>query len=70
MAYQKTRNFERLSFLYLITGGLDKLARMQGIAAKRGDPMSRFHNALYSGDVKGRIDVLREVGMRKCSNSP
>jgi coatomer protein complex subunit alpha (xenin) len=38
---------------------------MQGIAAKRGDPMSKFHNALYTGDVKGRIAVLREVGMRK-----
>ena len=26
-AYQKTKNFERLSFLYLITGNLDKLAK-------------------------------------------
>jgi hypothetical protein len=28
--------------------------------------MSKFHNALYTGDVKTRISVLREVGMRKC----
>lgn len=40
---------------------------MQNIANARGDPMSRFHNALYAGDVKGRIDVLRDVGMRKFS---
>jgi len=36
---------------------------MQNIANARGDPMSRFHNALYAGDVEGRIEVLRDVGM-------
>ena len=36
---------------------------MQKIADARGDPMSRFHNALFAGDVPGRIAVLREVGM-------
>ena len=36
---------------------------MQKIADARGDPMSRFHNALYAGDVMGRISVLRDVGM-------
>lgn len=38
---------------------------MQKIADARGDPMSRFYNALYAGDVAGRIAVLREVGLRK-----
>jgi coatomer protein complex subunit alpha (xenin) len=37
---------------------------MQKIAEARGDPMSRFHNALYVGDVRSRIAVLREVGLR------
>jgi hypothetical protein len=37
---------------------------MQKIAEARGDPMSRFHNALYAGDVRSRIAVLREVGLR------
>ncbi|KIJ04715.1 hypothetical protein PAXINDRAFT_104048 [Paxillus involutus ATCC 200175] len=36
---------------------------MQKIADARGDPMSRFHNALYAGDVQGRIAVLRDVGL-------
>ncbi|KAG9313406.1 stabilization of polarity axis-domain-containing protein, partial [Chiua virens] len=36
---------------------------MQKIAAARGDPMSRFHNALYAGDVQARIAVLRDVGL-------
>jgi coatomer protein complex subunit alpha (xenin) len=39
---------------------------MQKIADARGDPMSRFQNALYAGDVEGRISVLREVGMCAC----
>ncbi|KIJ61628.1 hypothetical protein HYDPIDRAFT_31228 [Hydnomerulius pinastri MD-312] len=62
-AYQQTKNFDRLSFLYLATGSTDKLSKMQKIADARGDPMSRFHNALYAGDVQGRIAVLREVGL-------
>ncbi len=63
-AYQQTKNFDRLSFLYLATGSTDKLVKMQKIAEARGDPMSRFHNALYVGDVRSRIAVLREVGLR------
>jgi hypothetical protein len=42
---------------------------MQKIADARADPMSRFHNALYAGDVLGRIAVLRDVGLRKCNCS-
>ncbi|KDR80106.1 hypothetical protein GALMADRAFT_242343 [Galerina marginata CBS 339.88] len=62
-AYQQTKNFDKLSFLYLATGSKDKLSKMQKIADARGDPMSRFHNALYAGDVEGRISVLRDVGL-------
>ncbi|KDQ13419.1 hypothetical protein BOTBODRAFT_33724 [Botryobasidium botryosum FD-172 SS1] len=62
-AYQRTKNFERLSFLYLATGSTDKLNKMQKIAEIRGDQMSKFHNALYAGDVLGRIAVLRNVGL-------
>ena len=68
-AYQQTKNFDRLSFLYLATGSKDKLSKMQNIANARGDPMSRFHNALYAGDVEGRIEVLRDVGMCKSLSS-
>ncbi|EIW68332.1 hypothetical protein TREMEDRAFT_39829 [Tremella mesenterica DSM 1558] len=61
-AYQKTKNFDKLSFLYLVTGNLQKLGMMQVIAAKRGDNMSRFQNSLYLGDVKSRVAILRETG--------
>ena len=62
MAYQKTKDFERLSFLYLITGNTEKLAKMLRIAEMRGDVMGRFHNALYLGDVGERVKVLKEQG--------
>ncbi|KAG8992071.1 hypothetical protein FRB95_004072 [Tulasnella sp. JGI-2019a] len=62
-AYQRTKQFDRLSFLYLAVGATDKLSKMQVIAEKRGDAMSKFHNALYSGDVRARIAVMRDVGM-------
>lgn len=38
---------------------------MQKIALSRADPMSRFHNALYAGDVVNKIQVLRDVGLCK-----
>ena len=62
-SYQKTKNFERLSFLYLITGSLDKLAKMLKIAEMRNDTMGAFHNALYLGDVKERVKLLSEAGI-------
>ena len=62
-SYQKTKNFERLSFLYLITGNVEKLGKMLKIAEMRNDIMGRFHNALYLGDVRARIRILEEAGV-------
>jgi coatomer protein complex subunit alpha (xenin) len=61
-SYQKTKNFERLSFLYLITGNLEKLQKMLKIAEMRQDVMGRFQNALYLGNVRERIRILEETG--------
>jgi coatomer protein complex subunit alpha (xenin) len=66
MAYQRVKNFDRLSFLYLSTGNIEKLRNMQKIAEIRNDNMSRFHNSLYLGDVEERIKLLKEVG--QCIN--
>lgn len=63
MAYQRTKNFDRLSFLYLITGNAEKLSKMAKIAEMRNDHMSRFHNAIYMGDAASRVAVLRDVGL-------
>lgn len=63
MAYQKLRQFDKLSFLYLCTGDSEKLARMAKISEHRGDATSRFQNSLYLGDVMSRIDMLKEIDM-------
>lgn len=60
--YQRTKNFERLSFLYLITGQTDKLRKMLKIAESRGDTMGQFQNALYLGDVQERVSILEAAG--------
>lgn len=59
---QMTKDFDRLSFLYLITGNTGKLRKMLRIAEIRNDVMARFHNALYLGDVKERVRVLESSG--------
>lgn len=65
MCYQKLKQFEKLSFLYLCTGDNSKLARMAKIAEHRGDYTSRFHNALYLGDVEDRVQMLKEIDLCK-----
>lgn len=67
MTYQKQRQFDKLSFLYLCTGDQGKLVRMAKISEHRGDATSRFQNSLYLGDVKGRIEMLKEIDMCKSS---
>jgi coatomer protein complex subunit alpha (xenin) len=62
IVYQKTKNFDRLSFLYLTIGDRQKLTKMHKIAMTRKDPMSRYHNALYLGNVTDQIHILVEAG--------
>ncbi|EEF32873.1 coatomer alpha subunit, putative [Ricinus communis] len=61
-AYQRTKNFERLSFLYLITGNLEKLSKMLKIAEVKNDVMGQFHNALYLGEIQERVKILENAG--------
>lgn len=61
MTYQKLRNFDKLSFLYLATGDQEKLQRMAKIAEHRGDMTSRFQNSLYLGDVESQIEMFKEI---------
>jgi coatomer subunit alpha len=63
MTYQKLRNFDKLSFLYLCTGDEEKLQRMAKIAEHRGDFTARFQNALYLGDVESRIQMFKEIDL-------
>ena len=62
MCYQRTKNFDKLSFLYLITGNLEKLRKMTKIAEIRKDSSGQFQNSLYLGDVEERVKVLKQCG--------
>ncbi|KAI3588207.1 coatomer WD associated region-domain-containing protein [Fusarium oxysporum f. sp. albedinis] len=63
MCYQKLKQFDKLSFLYLATGNQSRLARMAKIAEHRGDFTSRFQNALYLGEVEDRIQMFKEIDL-------
>eukprot|EP00123_Amoebidium_parasiticum_P013063 comp21742_c0_seq1/m.30782 comp21742_c0_seq1/g.30782 ORF comp21742_c0_seq1/g.30782 comp21742_c0_seq1/m.30782 type:complete len:1239 (-) comp21742_c0_seq1:244-3960(-) len=63
MAYQRMKNFERLSFLYLITGHTDKLRKMLKIAELRKDLHSLVHNSLYTGNVEDRVRALASANL-------
>lgn len=59
MAYQRTKDFSKLTFLYLITGNLEKLRKMMKIAEVRRDLGKQYQIALLLGDVQERIKVLK-----------
>jgi coatomer protein complex subunit alpha (xenin) len=62
MSYQRTKDFDRLSFLYMLTGDTEKLRKMLKISNMRNDIMGRYHNALFLGDAAERVAVLEESG--------
>ncbi|CAN8104809.1 unnamed protein product [Discula destructiva] len=62
MCYQKLKQFDKLSFLYLTTGDQSKLARMAKIAEHRGDFTSRFQNDLYLGE-QDRVQMFKEADL-------
>eukprot|EP00587_Corethron_hystrix_P000871 CAMPEP_0113310126 /NCGR_PEP_ID=MMETSP0010_2-20120614/7895_1 /TAXON_ID=216773 ORGANISM="Corethron hystrix, Strain 308" /NCGR_SAMPLE_ID=MMETSP0010_2 /ASSEMBLY_ACC=CAM_ASM_000155 /LENGTH=1128 /DNA_ID=CAMNT_0000165517 /DNA_START=777 /DNA_END=4163 /DNA_ORIENTATION=+ /assembly_acc=CAM_ASM_000155 len=62
MSYQKTKDFDRLSFLYMLTGNSENLKKMLKIATMRKDTMGRYNTALFLGDAAERVRVLEETG--------
>ncbi|NXH23106.1 COPA protein, partial [Bucco capensis] len=64
MCYQRTKNFDKLSFLYLLTGNLEKLRKMMKIAEIRKDMSGHYQNALYLGDVAERVRILKNCGQK------
>ncbi|XP_040579551.1 coatomer subunit alpha isoform X3 [Lepeophtheirus salmonis] len=64
VCYQRTKNFDKLSFLYLITGNLEKLRKMMKIAEIRKDTSAHFQTALYLGDVRERVKVLKNCDQK------
>lgn len=62
LCLQRTKDLERLAFLYVITGNFEKLAKVGKIAESRGNLGARFQIAMMLGDVEGRVSVLRDCG--------
>ena len=58
-AFFRARDFQRLTFLYLILGDSSKLQQLRGIAMSRGNVMGAFHASLLLGDVPARVAILR-----------
>ncbi|VDK23980.1 unnamed protein product [Anisakis simplex] len=56
MSYQRTKNFQKLAFLYVVTGNMDKLQKMMKIAQIRKDFHGQYETALYLGDIRERIN--------------
>lgn len=62
LVYQTQKLFDKLSFLYLITGDLSKLSRMESIAERRGDISSLILNTFYSDSAEKRGSVFAQSG--------
>ncbi|KAK7944327.1 hypothetical protein WMY93_000055 [Mugilogobius chulae] len=58
------QNFDKLTFLYLITGNLSKLRKMMKIAEIRKDMSGHYQAALYLGDVSERVRILKNCGQK------
>ncbi|CAI4305480.1 BGN_3a_G0007250.mRNA.1.CDS.1 [Saccharomyces cerevisiae] len=62
MIYQTQHSFDKLSFLYLVTGDVNKLSKMQNIAQTREDFGSMLLNTFYNNSTKERSSILAEGG--------
>ncbi|XP_067002871.1 coatomer subunit alpha [Anabrus simplex] len=62
MCYQRTKSFDKLSFLYLITGNLEKLRKMAKIAEIRKDSSGQYQAALLLGNIADRIKIVKDSG--------
>lgn len=62
LVYQTQHSFDKLSFLYLISGDFGKLEKMQAIAEQRGDIGSFIQNTVYNNSTEKRAQFFAESG--------
>ncbi|SCU92702.1 LANO_0E01816g1_1 [Lachancea nothofagi CBS 11611] len=62
LVYQTQKNFDKLSFLYLISGDLSKLSKMESIAEHRGDISSLILNTIYNNSAEKRGKIFAQGG--------
>ncbi|KAJ6240808.1 coatomer subunit alpha [Anaeramoeba flamelloides] len=61
-SYQRAKNFDKLSFLYLVTGNTNNLTKMLSISERRNDIDSIFQNSIYLKNVPQMAKLLIETG--------
>lgn len=62
MVYQTQNAFDKLSFLYTITGDHSKLSKMEKIAENHGATSSVLMNSFYSNSVENRAKLFASSG--------
>lgn len=62
LVYQTQQHFDKLSFLYLISGDFNKLGKMQIIAEQRGHIGSFIQNTIYNNDTLKRAELFAQAG--------
>ncbi|CCK68715.1 coatomer subunit alpha KNAG_0B02720 [Huiozyma naganishii CBS 8797] len=62
MINQNQQKFDKLSFLYLLSGANTKLSKMGSIAEHRGDVSSMLLNSFYNNDVSSRARIFANAG--------
>ena len=63
LSYQRGRHYERLMFLYLITGQRDKLTKLGRIFRVRGETSSVVQVGLITRDGDTVADILALAGL-------
>lgn len=63
LTYQRTKNLQKLCFLYLITGNIEKLEKLTKVAAWNNDPSYQYQTALCTGDITNRLNLLDQAGL-------
>lgn len=59
--YQRQKALGKLAMLYLVTGNIGRLQRLEQVAEHQGDSALRFQTSLFSGSVEQRVALLQEM---------
>lgn len=62
LVYQNGKQFDKLSFLYLLSGDGAKLSKMEAIAENRRDISSLILNTFYNNSIHKRASVFAQAG--------
>lgn len=62
LVYQNLKQFDKLSFLYLLRGDNSKLSKMESIAESRSDISGLIQNTFYNNSVQKRAALFLDAG--------